>query len=151
MFLKSHTSKKLILVVAITTGFLAMSGSNITTTTFTNGLATVSNINAQYCPVGSENVKLDLTKVSLKREPSIPLMYQGYNNIEGPVWYDGALYYSNMGSNQPDENGFELSNQTTIWRWVLGEKPQIWMQDKKWTPKVGQSLKCILFLKFTRL
>jgi gluconolactonase len=129
MFLKSHTSKKLILVVAITTGFLAMSGSNITTTTFTNGLATVSNINAQYCPVGSENVKLDLTKVSLKREPSIPLMYQGYNNIEGPVWYDGALYYSNMGSNQPDENGFELSNQTTIWRWVLGEKPQIWMQD----------------------
>jgi gluconolactonase len=129
MFLKSHTSKKLILVVAITTGFLAMSCSNITTTTFTNGLATVSNINAQYCPVGSENVKLDLTKVSLKREPSIPLMYQGYNNIEGPVWYDGALYYSNMGSNQPDENGFELSNQTTIWRWVLGEKPQIWMQD----------------------
>jgi gluconolactonase len=56
-------------------------------------------------------------------------MYQGYNNLEGPVWYDGALYYSNMGSHQPDENGFELSNQTTIWRWVPGEKPQIWLQD----------------------
>jgi gluconolactonase len=95
----------------------------------TSSLAFASNINAADCPAGSDNVKLDLTNVSLKREPNIPLMYQGYNNIEGPVWHNGALYYSNMGSHQPDENGFELSNQTTIWRWVVGEKPQVWMQD----------------------
>ena len=27
------------------------------------------------------------------------------DNIEGPVWYEGALYYSNMGSHQADKNG----------------------------------------------
>ena len=72
---------------------------------------------------------LNLSGITLKREPHIPLMYQGYNNIEGPVWYDGALYYSNMGSHPADENGFELSNQTTIWRWATNEKPQVWMPD----------------------
>jgi gluconolactonase len=92
-------------------------------------LASISNANAKYCRVGSEGIKLDLTNVSLGREQYIPIMYQGYNNLEGPVWQDGALYYSNMGSHPSDEQGFELSNQTTIWRWVPGEKPQIWMTD----------------------
>jgi gluconolactonase len=129
MFFHPCKSNKLTLVVAIFTGFLATSCSNVMTTNVTNSVESVYNINAAYCPAGSENLKLDLTNVSLKREPHIPLMYQGYNNIEGPVWHDGALYYSNMGSHQPDENGFKLSNQTTIWRWVVGEKPQVWMQD----------------------
>jgi gluconolactonase len=70
-----------------------------------------------------------LTNIELTRAQNIPLMYQGYNNIEGPVWHDGALYYSNMGSHQPDKDGFTLSNQTTIWRWVPGSEPNIWMKD----------------------
>jgi gluconolactonase len=129
MFSNSCLSNKPILAVAICTIFFNASCADVTRTNAPNSLAPVSNTNAVYCASGSENTKLDLTKVSLKREPNIPLMYQGYNNLEGPVWYDGALYYSNMGSHQPDENGFELSNQTTIWRWVPGEKPQIWLQD----------------------
>ncbi|NQZ12370.1 MAG: SMP-30/gluconolactonase/LRE family protein [Algicola sp.] len=92
-------------------------------------LKSVAKANAAYCPPDSANVQLDLTQIKLTYEQNIPLMYQGYNNIEGPVWYDGALYYSNMGSHQPDENGFVLSNQTTIWRWVVGEKPQVWLKD----------------------
>ena len=95
----------------------------------TSELQSIANANAVYCPVGSEEVKLDLANIALTREENIPLMYQGYNNIEGPVWHEGALYYSNMGTHQPDENGFELSNQTTIWRWVVGEQPQLWMED----------------------
>ncbi|MFT4929718.1 MAG: gluconolactonase [Phenylobacterium sp.] len=117
------------LIAVVCAGFLATSCSTMTTTNQTNDLVSISNANASYCPAGSEAVKLDLTTVSLTRALNIPLMYQGYNNIEGPVWHDGALYYSNMGSHQPDENGFALSNQTTIWRWVVGEKPQIWLQD----------------------
>ena len=79
--------------------------------------------------MSSEKKQLDLTDVKLSRQPNIPLMYQGYNNIEGPVWHNGALYYSNMGSHQPDNTGFQLTNQATIWRWVPGNKPQIWLTD----------------------
>jgi len=129
MFIKSYKFKKNTLLVAIGTSLLASLCSNATTTDNTKNLSSVSNSNAIYCSAGSGNVKLDLSNVSLKREPHIPLMYHGYNNIEGPVWHDGALYYSNMGSKKSDENGFELSNQTTIWRWALGEKPQVWMED----------------------
>lgn len=82
-----------------------------------------------YCSTNSEQIQLDITNVSLTREQDIPLMYQGMNNIEGPLWHKGALYYSNMGSQQPDEQGFVLSNQSTIWRWVPGTKPQVWLDD----------------------
>jgi len=92
-------------------------------------LTTIASANALYCPKGSENEQLNLANITLTREQNIPLMYQGYNNIEGPVWHKDALYYSNMGSHQPDENDFELSNQTTIWRWVPGNKPQVWLED----------------------
>lgn len=94
-----------------------------------NTLASVADANARYCPEGAAQIKLDVTTTELEREQDIPLNYQGYNNIEGPVWHDGALYYSNMGSHLPDENGFVLSNQAVIWRWERGQKPQLWMDD----------------------
>jgi gluconolactonase len=90
---------------------------------------TVADVNARYCPEGAAQIKLDVTTTELEREQNIPLNYQGYNNIEGPVWHDGALYYSNMGSYLPDENGFVLTNQAVIWRWERGQKPQLWMDD----------------------
>ncbi len=90
---------------------------------------TVADVNAKFCPEDSANTKLDLTDIKLKREKNIPLIYHGYNNIEGPVWHDGALYYSNMGSHLPDKNGFVLSNQAVIWRWIKGQKPELWMDD----------------------
>jgi gluconolactonase len=123
------------LVSAICIGFLIASCSystkerEITEATNNTTLNTIKNVNALYCSAGSEQMKLDLDNIQLVREQNIPLMYQGYNNIEGPVWFKGALYYSNMGSHEPDKTGFELSNQTTIWRWVMGSKPQIWMKD----------------------
>ncbi|MEP3890966.1 MAG: SMP-30/gluconolactonase/LRE family protein [Hellea sp.] len=129
MFFESYTRNKLTLVVVICTGFLATSCSNKTSPIAKSDLTSISKANAVYCQEGSTNAKLDLTKVTLKRQPDIPLNYVGFNNIEGPVWHDGALYYSNMGSHQPDQNGFELSNQTTIWRWIEGETPEIWMND----------------------
>ena len=128
MFFKLSKLGKLSLI-AVLFSFLTLSCSNKTAVNPESNLESISNTNASACPAGSENIKLDLANISLIREENIPLMYQGYNNLEGPVWHDGALYYSNMGSHQPDENGFELSNQTTIWRWVIGEKPQVWMED----------------------
>jgi len=128
MFFKLSKLGKLSLI-AVLFSFLTLSCSNKTAINPESNLESISNTNASACPAGSENIKLDLANISLTREENIPLMYQGYNNLEGPVWHDGALYYSNMGSHQPDENGFELSNQTTIWRWVIGEKPQVWMED----------------------
>tara|TARA_B110000967_G_C18885313_1_gene563620 strand:- start:1918 stop:3075 length:1158 start_codon:yes stop_codon:yes gene_type:complete len=117
------------LVTVVLSSMLSASCSNKAPNNVTSNPESISNTNANYCPAGSENIKLDLANIALTREENIPLMYQGYNNIEGPVWHDGALYYSNMGTHQPDENGFELSNQTTIWRWVVGDKPQVWMED----------------------
>jgi gluconolactonase len=124
-----YTLNKRFFATALFISFFVASCSNTTETNDTDNPESIANINAAYCPAGSENVALNLSGITLKREPHIPLMYQGYNNIEGPVWYDGALYYSNMGSHPADENGFELSNQTTIWRWDTNEKPQVWMHD----------------------
>lgn len=86
--------------------------------------------NAKYCSLTDKQAKLDLSKVKLKRESDIPLMYQGANNLEGPLWHNGALYYTNMGSHQADAQGFVLTNQTTIWRWVPGTKPKVWLDDR---------------------
>ncbi len=129
MFFKTLRINNFSVILVIFLSALSTACSNKSNNSPPSELELLSNANATYCPVGSEDVKLDLANIALTREENIPLMYQGYNNIEGPVWHDGALYYSNMGSHQPDENGFELSNQTTIWRWVVGEKPQIWMDD----------------------
>ena len=128
MFFKLSKLGKLSLI-AVLFSFLTLSCSNKTAINPESNLESISNTNASACPAGSENIKLDLANISLTREENIPLMYQGYNNLEGPVWHDGALYYSNMGTHQPDKNGFSLSNQTTIWRWIIGEKPQVWMED----------------------
>ena len=129
MFLKPSMFNNFALVTVVLSSMLSASCSNKAPNNVTSNPESISNTNANYCPAGSENIKLDLANIALTREENIPLMYQGYNNIEGPVWHDGALYYSNMGTHQPDENGFELSNQTTIWRWVVGDKPQVWMED----------------------
>tara|TARA_B110000090_G_C13336881_1_gene429515 strand:+ start:94 stop:1281 length:1188 start_codon:yes stop_codon:yes gene_type:complete len=115
------------------TSLLVISCAEKSTTQVTNNTndlsSTINDANLLYCPVDSENKQLDLTHIKLERQQNIPLMYEGYNNIEGPVWHNGALYYSNMGSHQPNENGFQLTNQATIWRWVPGNKPQIWIKD----------------------
>ncbi len=129
MFLETFRLNNLSVTAIILSSILFASCSNKTANNVTSELQLIANANASYCPAGSEEVKLGLANIVLTREENIPLMYQGYNNIEGPLWHDGALYYSNMGSHQPDKNGFELSNQTTIWRWVVGEEPQLWMDD----------------------
>ena len=141
MICKQSKSKKITFIAIICSSLLVVSCTNTTATdtkiqvkksnniTSTDTLKAIANTNALYCPKGSENLQLNLSNVKLTRVKNIPLMYQGYNNIEGPVWHDGALYYSNMGSHQPDKNGFILSNQTTIWRWSPGNQPQIWMKD----------------------
>ncbi len=135
MIFKPNKLNKLTLVTVLCSSLLVVSCTNNTASqtpgskTSNSSSNTISHANSLYCPAGSEHVQLDLTNIKLTREDDIPLMYLGYNNIEGPVWHDGALYYSNMGSHQPDKDGFELSNQTTIWRWALGSKPQIWIKD----------------------
>ena len=130
LLLQSKTLfRKFSIIAVVCLGMLGTACSEVNTPKGINQLTSVAAANARYCPGGSENIKLDLSNIQLKREQNIPLMYQGFNNIEGPLWHDGALYYSNMGSHQPDKNGFVLSNQTTIWRWVQGEQPKLWMKD----------------------
>ena len=127
---EKHKSKKISLITLACSAILATSCSDVVTPKLANDLTSIANANALYCPLGSENLELDLTSIVLKREQNIPLSYQGFNNIEGPVWHDGALYYSNMGSLEADETGFQLSNQTTIWRWVEGQEPEVWLNDE---------------------
>ena len=75
---------------------------------------------------GSELV---LSDVRLTRESGIKLAYQGYNNLEGPVWYEGALYYSNIGNRKDIATGDVVTNRTTIWRWVPGSEAEVWLDD----------------------
>ena len=129
LLLATEIFKKIALIAIACLSFLAASCSGTVSPTSSDNPTSTTDANRKYCPVGSEELTLNLANVNLTRVPNIPLMYQGYNNIEGPVWHDGALYYSNMGSHQPDKQGFVLTNQTTIWRWVEGEAPQVWMND----------------------
>ncbi len=94
-----------------------------------NEQTAINKANSAYCTPNANKAQVDFTQATLRRESAIPLMYQGFNNLEGPLWYKGALYYTNMGSHQPTENGFSLSNQATIWRWVPGSKPEVWLTD----------------------
>ena len=129
LFQSNIPSRKSSLITAVCLSILGIACSEVKSPDGANQLTSVAAANAKYCSATSQNIELDLSNIQLKRETNIPLMYQGFNNIEGPLWHDGALYYSNMGSHQPDENGFVLSNQTTIWRWVQGEQPKLWMKD----------------------
>ena len=130
MSLQKHKTKKISLIALAYSAILTASCTEVVTPKLSSEQASIANANAQYCPSGSENIELKLANLALKREQNIPLTYQGFNNIEGPVWHDGALYYSNMGSLEPDETGFQLSNQTTIWRWVEGQAPEVWLNEE---------------------
>ncbi len=88
----------------------------------------VAKANRVFCPKNSHELRLKLRGVKLERLGDIPLQYEGFNNIEGPLWHDGALYYTNMG-NRTDEDGTLLTNQTTLWRWEPGADPEIWLED----------------------
>lgn len=48
--------------------------------------------------------------------------YEGFGNIEGPVWLGDALYYSNIasGPNPPD---------SVIFRWAPGSAPELWLEQ----------------------
>lgn len=73
--------------------------------------------------------QLNLSDIRLKRETAIRLSYEGYNNLEGPVWHEGSLYYSNIGNRTEPKSGQWLNNQTTIWRWQPGQAPEIFLTD----------------------
>ncbi len=70
---------------------------------------------------------LSLKDTQLERVDNIPLAYSGFNILEGPVWLDGALYYSNMGSRKVGEQ--TMDQLSTLWRWQPGQDPQVWLAD----------------------
>lgn len=82
----------------------------------------------EYCS-SYQGQTLNLSEVTLVREEGIKRRYAGYNNLEGPVWYDGALYYSNIGNKHDPNSGEFLNNQTTIWRWQPGTEAELWLDD----------------------
>jgi gluconolactonase len=96
---------------------------------FGGSAADARHANRKFCGPGSRNKKLNLAGVALQRQAGISLQYSGFNNVEGPLWHDGALYYTNMGNHPPDASGFVLSNQTTLWRWEPGGTAQVWLDD----------------------
>lgn len=74
------------------------------------------------CPPGSESLKVNLSNVTFTPLPNLINNYQGFGNFEGPVWLDGALYYSNIsGSANPPPS--------VIWKVVPGGTPQIVVND----------------------
>ena len=101
---------------------------------FINGFVHLDTVHAEpvtgydFC-ASYDGQSLDLTNVTLVREQGIQRRYEGYNNLEGPVWFDGALFYSNIGNKNDPETGAFLNNQTTVWRWVPGKVAEQWLDD----------------------
>ncbi len=74
------------------------------------------------CPPGSPNLSLDLSGASLEPVPGVTNHFEGFGNIEGPVWLGGALYYSNIsgGANPPP---------SVVWKLVPGGTPTVVVPD----------------------
>lgn len=82
----------------------------------------VPTASSTYCAnYSGEPVNLDNLQVS--RIDEIRPSFDGFNILEGPLWHQGALYYSNLGS----KDG--VSNQGRIWRWQPGAKPELWLPE----------------------
>lgn len=73
-----------------------------------------------FCPEEPEVLRLENVQVTLV--PGVTNHFSGFGNIEGPVWLDGALYYSNIsgGANPPP---------SVIWKLVPGQAPVIHAKD----------------------
>lgn len=60
--------------------------------------------------------------LQLRKIEAVKNHFDGFGNIEGPVWIDGALYYSNI-------SGGENPPASVIWRLIPGEEPEVFMTD----------------------
>lgn len=72
------------------------------------------------CPSSPQELNLDDIQVTLV--PGVVNHFDGFGNIEGPVWLGGALYYSNIsgGTNPPP---------SVIWKLIPGQTPVIHAKD----------------------
>lgn len=83
---------------------------------------------ASMCGEYQSGESLNLEKVKVSRLDPVPLAYVGFNILEGPVWHNGALYYSNIGSRTDGQQ--VLTNQSTVWRWKPDTAPEVWLDDR---------------------
>jgi gluconolactonase len=74
------------------------------------------------CPPGSESLTVTLSNVTFTPVPNLINNYQGFGNFEGPVWLDGALYYSNI-------SGGASPPPAIIWKVIPGGTPEIVVND----------------------
>lgn len=56
----------------------------------------------RFCKARDRNVQVNLSGLSWTRTPGVLVNWpnmpgDGQNNVEGPTWHNGALYYSNLG------------------------------------------------------
>ncbi len=65
---------------------------------------------------------LDLSRVTLKRVEGIKNHFDSFGNIEGPVWINDALYFSNI-------SGGENPPPSVIWKWIPGSAPTVVVVD----------------------
>lgn len=71
--------------------------------------------------------ELQLSGIKLERLSSIKPVYNGFNIFEGPVWLNGALYFTNIGT--VTEGDKKISNQGVIRRLTSDGKESIWLGD----------------------
>lgn len=74
------------------------------------------------CPPGSESLTVNLSSVTFAPVPNLINNYQGFGNFEGPVWLDGALYFSNI-------SGGASPPPSIIWKVIPGGTPEIVVND----------------------
>lgn len=97
------------------------------TSTSTSTSSSVGLVQVDQCASYDGQV-LSLKEHQLRRLPNIPLAYAGFNILEGPVWLDGSLFYSNIGSRSDGQQ--VLSNQGTLWRWQPDKASEVWLDDR---------------------
>jgi gluconolactonase len=86
----------------------------------------------RFCKARDRKVQVDLGGVAWSRVPGVALNWGGVgeDNVEGPTWHNGALYYSNIGP----------GNASVIWKLVPGSAAVKFLDvDKAGTNGMGVS------------
>jgi hypothetical protein len=74
LFQTKILSRKSSLITAVCLSILGIACSKVKSPDGANQLTSVAAANAKYCSAASQNIKLDLSNIQLKREANIPLM-----------------------------------------------------------------------------
>ncbi len=77
---------------------------------------------SKICRAAPQGEALSLKDLKVEPIAGLTNKFQDFGNFEGPVWIDGALYFSNI-------SGGENPPPAVIWKWIPGEGASLALED----------------------